>query len=266
MANEVSVWNKVMSAAMSIPGIKVDRELFLRAELRNYCNKAEMEKALDNPVNVLSKKQIDRLANACINNQTIKVTAISTAAGIPGGLAMAATIPADMGQYYWHVIVLAQKLAYLYGFPDLRDKDGNLTEESQNLITVFVGVMMGVAAANDAIKAVSKAFAQQVAKRLPQKPLTKYAIYRIVKEIAKWLGIKVTKDSFSKGVSKAIPIIGGIFSGGFTLATFRPSAKRLQNKLREQMYEIRTDPRNEDDSSTIEDAEYEEMTDSNKDS
>lgn len=254
------VWNKVLSAAMNIPGIKVDRELFLRTELRNYCNKAEMEKALDSPVNVLSQRQIDSLANACINNQTIKVTAISTAAGIPGGLAMAATIPADMGQYYWHVIVLAQKLAYLYGFPDLRDKDGNFTEESQNLITVFVGVMMGVAAANDAIKAVSKAFAQQVAKRLPQKPLTKYAIYRIVKEIAKWLGIKVTKDSFSKGVSKAIPIVGGIVSGGFTLATFRPSAKRLQKKLCEQMDDIKAESENSKINQNIEDAEYEEVT------
>ena len=77
-----------------------------------------MEKALVNPVEVISKDRIDALVNACINNHTAKVTAISAAAGIPGGLAMAATIPGDMAQYYWHTFVLAQKLAYLYGIPD----------------------------------------------------------------------------------------------------------------------------------------------------
>ena len=43
MANEVGIWNKVMSAAMAIPGVKVDRELFLRGELRPYCTKEQME-------------------------------------------------------------------------------------------------------------------------------------------------------------------------------------------------------------------------------
>lgn len=28
MANEVTVWNKVMSSALAIPGVQVDRETF----------------------------------------------------------------------------------------------------------------------------------------------------------------------------------------------------------------------------------------------
>ena len=171
MANELAIWNKVMSAAMAIPGVKVDRELFLRKELRPYCTKEQMEKALVNPVEVISKNRIEALANACINNHTAKVTAISAAAGIPGGLAMAATIPGDMAQYYWHTFVLAQKLAYLYGIPDLRDEEGNLSETAQDMLTLFVGVMMGAAAANNVIKNLSKAFAEQVVKRACQNSL-----------------------------------------------------------------------------------------------
>ncbi len=34
-----------------------------------------------------------------------------------------------------------------------------------------------------------------------------------------------------KGVSKAIPVIGAVVSGGLTLATYRPMAKRLKNHL-----------------------------------
>lgn len=123
MANEVSIWNKLMSSAMTVPGVKVDRESFLRKEFSLYCSAEQLDKVISiRPSEVLSKNIIDRVANSCINSHTTKVTALSTLAGIPGGLTMAATVPADMAQYYWHVFVLAQKLAYLYGFPDLRDE------------------------------------------------------------------------------------------------------------------------------------------------
>lgn len=48
-------------------------------------------------------------------------------------------------------------------------------------------------------------------------------------------------------------------SGALTYASFRPSAKRLQKKLQEQMYDIKVDPKPNDDSK-VEDAEYEDVT------
>lgn len=239
MSSEVTIWNKVMGAALSMPGVKVDRDDFLKKELKNYCSPEQLNLAISNrPINGVSKEIIDRIANACINSHTTKVTTISAVAGIPGGFAMAGTIPADMTQYYWHVFVLAQKLAYLYGFPDLRDENGNLTDTASDMLTLFVGVMMGASAANQAIKGLAKEFAKQVVKRLPQKALTKTMYYPIIKQIAKWIGVKLTKDTFAKGLGKVIPILGGVISGGLTLATFRPSAKRLQHKLQEEMFVI----------------------------
>ena len=228
-----------MGAALAMPGVKVDRDNFLRTELKCYCSSEQLEQAvLGRPINSVSREVIDRVANACINSHTTKVTTISTVAGIPGGIVIVATIPADMAQYYWHVFVLSQKLAYLYGFPDLRDENGNLTDAASDMLTLFVGVMMGASAANQAIKGITKEFAKQVMKRLPQKALTKTVYYPIIKQIAKWIGVKLTKETFAKGLGKAIPILGGIISGGLTLATFRPSAKRLQHKLQEGMYLI----------------------------
>lgn len=191
MSNEVTIWNKVMGAALSMPGVKVDRDDFLKKELKNYCSPEQLNLAISSrPINGVSKEIIDRIANACINSHTTKVTTISAVAGIPGGFAMAGTIPADMAQYYWHVFVLAQKLAYLYGFPDLRDENGNLTDTASDMLTLFVGVMMGASAANQAIKGLAKEFAKQVVKRLPQKALTKTMYYPIIKQIAKWIGVK----------------------------------------------------------------------------
>lgn len=265
MSNEVTIWNKVMGAALSMPGVKVDRDDFLKKELKNYCSPEQLNLAISSrPINGVSKEIIDRIANACINSHTTKVTTISAVAGIPGGFAMAGTIPADMAQYYWHVFVLAQKLAYLYGFPDLRDENGNLTDTASDMLTLFVGVMMGASAANQAIKGLAKEFAKQVVKRLPQKALTKTMYYPIIKQIAKWIGVKLTKDTFAKGLGKVIPILGGVISGGLTLATFRPSAKRLQHKLQEEMFVINKNYQeshnnNEDQYSTYEDISNESI-------
>lgn len=264
MSSEVTIWNKVMGAALSMPGVKVDRDDFLKKELKNYCSPEQLNLATSNrPINGVSKEIIDRIANACINSHTTKVTTIYAVAGIPGGFAMAGTIPADMTQYYWHVFVLAQKLAYLYGFPDLRDENGNLTDTASDMLTLFVGVMMGASAANQAIKGLAKEFAKQVVKRLPQKALTKTMYYPIIKQIAKWIGVKLTKDTFAKGLGKVIPILGGVISGGLTLATFRPSAKRLQHKLQEEMFVInenyQENHNNEEQYSTYEDISNESI-------
>lgn len=63
--------------------------------------------------------------------------------------------------------------------------------------------------------------------------MTKTVIYPIVKQVAKWIGVKLTKESFAKGLGKVIPIIGAAISGGLTYATFKPGAKRLQKVLKE---------------------------------
>ena len=43
----------------------------------------------------------------------------------------------------------------------------------------------------------------------------------------------MTKQIFAKGAAKIIPVVGAVISGGLTLATFRPMAKRLQQHLAE---------------------------------
>lgn len=236
MSDEITVWNKVLGAAMAMPGVKVNRDSFLKKELSTFCNAEQVEKAISvSPISCVPSNVIDNIAKACINNHTSKVTLTSAVSGIPGGFAMFGTIPADMVQYYWHVFVLSQKLAYLYGFPDLWDEEGHLTEKASDMLTLFVGVMMGVSKANQGIKFVAQALKAEVSKRVPRMALTKTVLYPIIKQIAKWLGIKLTKDSFGKALGKAIPFVGGVTSGLLTYYTFRPCAKRLQRRLKEEM-------------------------------
>lgn len=79
-------------------------------------------------------------------------------------------------------------------------------------LILFLDVMFGVGGAASALKVVSSKMAEQALKKLPQKALTKTFIYPIVKKIAVIIGVKMTKDTFAKGVSKVIPVVGGIVS------------------------------------------------------
>ena len=98
-------------------------------------------------------------------------------------------------------------------------------------MTLFLGAMFASGLAVNGIHKVAEMMARQAVKKLPQKALTKGVIYPIVKKVASLIGAKMTKDIFAKGVAKAIPGIGAIFSGGITLATFLPMCNRLKGYL-----------------------------------
>ena len=238
MSKGIKIWNKVLSAVFQIPGVKVNRDSFLHEKLSIYCTGSQISLAIEKgTIGNIDEKVLDEIAKECIQSHTIKVTAISTALGLPGGYAaIFGAIPGDLTQYYYHVFVLSQELAYIYGYPELCDENGNFSESAKNLLTIFVGVMGGVVAANKVIQEIAEQAQKQFIKRLPQYPLTKGFLYPIVKQVVKWIAKKqLTKESYARGISKIIPIIGGVVSGGLTYITFRPQAKRLMGKLKTTM-------------------------------
>lgn len=233
MTQQLSI-TSIIESATKLPLVRIDRTEFLTKNLGKLCTPLQLQKAIKEgtlhagiPIATL-----DSLANTVINTETVKVTAISTAAGIPGGLAMAATIPADLAQFYGFIIRATQELAYLYGWDELFTEETGLDTATESQLILFIGVMSGVGAAN---KAVAKLFGETamkaVAKRVAAKALTKTWYFPIVKKVAAMLGQRMVKATFARGVSKAVPILGGAISGGLTLATFKPMAHRLKKHL-----------------------------------
>lgn len=82
MSSHLISWNKVITTAMRMPMVKVNREEFLRSAFSGYAH-GEMVKV--DPRKRFSQEILDRVAKATINGHLIKVTALSAAAGIPGG-------------------------------------------------------------------------------------------------------------------------------------------------------------------------------------
>lgn len=223
----------VLVESAKLPMVKIDRELFLRTELRGRYSKEIVDKAIQyNPAYAgIGVEEINKIAECCIAFETRKVTAISAIAGLPGGFVMLGTIPADLAQYFGHILRILQKLIYLYGWDDLNIDSERMNDETKNLLTLFVGIMFGVNGAVEAVNKIATQVAKQVVKKLPQKALTKGIIYPIVKKVATFLGVKMTKDIFAKGVVKIIPLVGAAVSGGLTYVTFKPMSEELRKYL-----------------------------------
>ena len=229
----------VIIMGMRVPGVHVDREAFLRKEFQNKLPQETIDKAVAfTPLHArIPTQMIDGIANEVIQYERTCVSGISTALGVPGGVAMVATIPADIAQYYGYMLRAAQKLMYLYGFPaiDLEEKGPTFDSETMNTLIICMGVMYSVQGANAALKAMAKALATGVEKQLLQKALTKGTIYPIVKSISKWFSIHMTKEVFAGFFKKAIPIVGGILGGGITYLSFKPCCERLKSSLQHTM-------------------------------
>lgn len=224
----------VVATAIQVPGVKVNRELFLREQFQKE-SKELIESIVENgPVNAqVSQDTLRKMAKKIINERTIVSTGASFVAGLPGGLAMAATIPADMLQFYGVALRMGQELAYLYGEADLWNGEFLDNDKVTNQLILYCGVMLGASGAAQAVRVMSSALAKQILKKLPQKALTKSFYYPVVKGICKFFGVSMTKNLFAKGVSKAVPILGGVVSGGITFATLRPMGQRLADTLDE---------------------------------
>jgi hypothetical protein len=227
------VWKSVLRTALALPGVKVDRKAFLRRALSKHVTEKVLQSAIDtSPAKAgVSKNTIRRTATASIKWHRAGVSSVSFASGLPGGWWIAGTVPADLTQFFWHVLVILQKLAYLYGWPELFSEDSELDDETLLILTVFVGVMLGAESAAKVLGDIAERAAAQVLKRLPGETLTKWGLYRVAREVAKWIGIKLTEDSFARYVSRIIPILGGIISGTVTWVSFSLMTSRLAAHL-----------------------------------
>ena len=229
----------IIILGLKTPGVRIRRDEFIQKELFKLYPEEVINTAIaENPMKAgIESKDIDKIADEVIKYERNCVSGISAALGMPGGAAMAATIPADIAQYYGYMLRAAQKLMYLYGFPeiDLKGEGQALDTETLNFLTLCLGVMFGAAGANNAIKSLAKALGTGVEKQLVKKALTKGTIYPVVKSVSKWFGVHMTKEVFAGFFKKAIPIAGGVIGGGLTFATFKPCCVRLQHSLQNTM-------------------------------
>ena len=237
---------EIISKAIQIPGVKVDRNKFLAEGFSSEIN--SLENIINNgPIAAgVSREEINNIANKLIIKRTSQSSIASFAAGIPGGLAMAATIPADILQFFGMSLRLAQELSYLYGADDLWENGQVDDEKIKNQLILYCGVMFGVSSAVSGVRVLSAQMAKTALKKIPQKALTKTFWYPIIRKTCSFVGYTLTKKTFASGVSKAIPVIGGVISGTINFASMMPMAKRLNETLDKASFDYSDEEFNKD--------------------
>lgn len=226
----------IIVLGLRIPGVHIDREEFLRKQfMKNYANDVIQDAVKFNPAHAgITVEEIDNIADQVIQYERNCVSGISLALGAPGGVAMVATLPTGIAQYYGYMLRAIQKLSYLYGFPEINVENGvNIDDETMNLITLCLGVMYGVEGSVASIKILSNALGKGVEKKLLQKALTKGTFYPIVKKISRWFSVCMTKQVFAGFFRKAIPVVGGVVGGGITYLSFKPCCDNLKKSLQD---------------------------------
>ena len=105
----------VIIKGLKVPGIRIKRSEFLRKEFfKLYPEEVINDAIAFNPSHAgISREDVDEVANEVIKFERNCVSGISAALSAPGGVAMVATIPADIAQYYGYMLRAAQKLMYL---------------------------------------------------------------------------------------------------------------------------------------------------------
>lgn len=225
------ILEEIISKSIQIPGVKVDRNKFLAEVFSDKPNL--LENIINNgPIEAgITREEINKIANKLIMKRTGQSSIASFAAGIPGGLAMAATIPADILQFFGMSLRIAQELSYLYGADDLW-KNGQIDDEKvKNQLILYCGVMFGVSGAVSGVRVLSTQVAKTALKKIPQKALTKTFWYPMIKKICSFVGYTLTKKTLASGVSKVVPVIGGVISGTINFASMMPMTKNLNDTL-----------------------------------
>lgn len=232
--NNESLALTVVNESLKLPFIKIDRSEFLIKKFGEQVD--DIQKLIDEgPQVFFSKEELDESAIKVINANVLQSSSLSFASGLPGGFAMAATIPADIAQFYGYSLKLAQEISYIYGYNNMWSDQGELTEDAKNTLILYLGVMLGVTSAGAAVRILSNKMALQALKKIPQKALTKTIYYPITKKVMAIFGTKLTKATFAKGVSKFIPLVGGAVSGTMNYISLKPMANRLKDELGKNM-------------------------------
>ncbi|CRF31374.1 membrane protein [Brachyspira suanatina] len=220
----------------NMPLVKIDKHKYLvntfaseyPSLLQNILEKGAYDAGV--PLNI-----IDTKSREAINYEIAKSSAISFVSGLPGGIVGIGAVPADTAQFFAHALRIAQKLCYISGLPSFTLGD-SMTDDEACLAAVYIGVMFEDKEAIFALNSIWKAIAEKSA-RIGFR-VSSVVGYAVISSILKSIGIKIGSKSFMKSVSKAVPLIGGAVSAGFTYTSLNKMSNRLYNRIKESKYSI----------------------------
>lgn len=219
---------EVLAQAVLLPGASVSREEFLKKALKGYSPVVVDRAIAHTPVRAgIPLGKIRRLAGKALGREARRTTVASMAAGLPGGMAAAATIPADLIQLYAHLVRAIQMLSYLYGWRDAcYVRVGAMDPALSKLLIVFLGAMAGDERADAELKRLAPLREGDAGT-----VLAAVAQSDAVDGIAQGLEGRMAHRMTGQVVGKSVPLAGAVISGTISYGGFSDMWKHLRDVL-----------------------------------
>ena len=143
-----------------------------------------------------------KASKSLCNWQTGKSSAVGFATGLPGIMALPATLPADLTSVFYLQIRMVAAIAVMGGF-DLK---------SDQVKTLVMGCLVG-----DAVWDIIKCAGVEFSKRASKELISRISV-ETIKKINSGLVKRLVTKGGSKGIinlGKAVPVVGGLVGAGF---------------------------------------------------
>lgn len=198
------------------------------------------------PINVLSDdylmkhKTVDAAAKSFINYQVAKCATSGFVTGLGGLITLPAALPANIGSVLYVQIRMITCLAYMGGY----------NPESDQVQTLIYACLAGIS-----VDQILKNFGIQFGTKLTTAMIKKIP-GGVLTKINQGVGFRLVTKFGSKGLvnlGKAIPVVGGVISGGFDFAETSVIAKRAYKMF--IMGELNITDGNSDDAAELIEAE-----------
>ncbi|MBO4804704.1 MAG: hypothetical protein IK005_09370 [Paludibacteraceae bacterium] len=231
----ISVWDSIMKATLLLPFAKIDKNTYLNTVLKRHLSPEDVKRALETaPTKVMGVKNISKLAQKEARKNVWYATLLSFITAIPTNWLMWPAIIIDLLQFQIHVFLISQKLLFLYGKYDI-EKESQVNEKANRLMLIVSTIMIGKQKLSRVAKSAAGMVGKQIVERYGTRLLSKFIIFNTLRQIAKWMGISLTKTMLIEGINMLIPIICAAISALVSYALISPMAKKLQSHLKQEL-------------------------------
>ena len=165
---------------------------------------------------ISAEQNLESAAKKFINYQIAKCTTSGFVSGLGGIITLPVSIPANIGSVLYVQVRMIACLAYMGGY------DVNCDQVQTLVYACLAGISVDQIVKQTGIKIGTK-FTMNMVKKIPGTVLTR---------INQRVGFRLITKFGSKGVinlGKAVPVVGGVISGGFDFAETKVIAQSAYN-------------------------------------
>jgi len=232
--NFKEIGNQKLTELLTHKHIVIDRRSWLYATLIARCPEQLARQAVEQTPAAarIDVALLDNLAAAIIKEHIYKTTSVSFATTLPPPPFDFILIATDIANYYINALWLCQKLAYLYGWGDVRQQ-ADPTEPNLQLLYLLC-IFVGINPEEENMLALVKHIYTSVGEKYKGKNIRKKFAYYSVNRLFKILSRRLGKKPLGQVLAKALWILGGAISAYYTYKSFSEQANRFQQILKDK--------------------------------